>query len=62
MCSDSHTLSERTPRAGRFHGLPERILGGDADMIFPNKSPVDDMGNIKSIGAVWKMGIDVKPR
>ena len=37
-------------------------VGGNADLILLNKSPVENMENIKSIAAVWKMGIEVKLR
>ena len=37
-------------------------VGRNADMILLDKSPVDDMKNIKSIDAVWKVGIEVNLR
>ena len=37
-------------------------VGRNADMILLDRSPVDDMENIKSIAVVWKMGIEVKLR
>ena len=37
-------------------------VGDNADMILLDKSPIADMENIESIAAVWKMGVEVKPR
>ena len=35
-------------------------VGRNADMIFLDRSPVEDVQNIKTINTVWKMGIEVK--